>query len=614
MPAEYWGFIDPERKRIEKALLSAQLARLEEQPMGAGGGLAGALEDDSLEWEKLEFQRQQLKEQTELAKAQQLLLERKMTLEEEEAEAPFTIGESYITREGEPLYEPPMRAGLGETIVRPTTGEMLKEPFVKIGTATLIDTMGNVVYSEPEVNISGSEMIVTNRATGEVINRIDIERVPRGFKPQLDTKGNVYITNLDTGESELAFPSAYYEMEVELKGRELDVEEERTEALLYGYDVEKYGDDIAKYIADLGYVETIDKANIERDIWNSRNLTAIKKQELIYELGVLTNESEERRNTATIEAGDRKLVSERYKVGYVPQSAEEALAYEDAKAQIEASYAPYTSPNDMNIGDAEAWLAYEAGIELFVDKGKTDEKIRYENMKARAGRTPEDILKQRAISMMGIPEGAGLGRELLELPLEELGLEREKLEFKREEAELKRQGEAMGETREDTEYLMSLMLRATATHKATLGLYTEEDKVAAANTLLELIRTDTSIPPETKMRWLETAPSLMGVTLAEELKRDRPYFDWFRGMWNQALTEAAGEAMEMRREVERFEKAPTTLPTKTRRGLSFAEIQKEVNRIYRETGSRKDVTKYLKKYGMTIDDYREELQKVTPTE
>jgi len=714
MPAPYWGYIDPQREELQNALLRAQIRQMETQTglaeelgaqgrAGVGAGVrGGAVEDDSLQWEQLEFQREQLKEQTELAKAQQLILERKMTLAEEEAQAPFQmgLGEILLSAQGEPMvvpgtqvegawidpltgeprYQAPIVAGLEETVLRPGEGVM-KAPQVKIGSATLITPSGEVIYSEPETSVSGAEMIVTNRATGEVINRIDISQVPKGFEPQVDAKGNLYVTNLDTGESELASPSAYYEMEYEQEDRKIkatifgievqskgydvieykadiekyiadkaydrviDVErikqdtqdsanltaiekqqlvnkaealkveatDRRTDALLVGYDIEKYGHDIKKYIADVGYDETMDEADIRRDIQNSKNATDIEKQELIRELGVLTNESKERMSKAEIEAGDRKLITQRYTAGYMPQTAEEAIAYVTLKAQVEAKYDPFTTPNMMNVDDAEAWLSYKAGIDLFTEKGKTDEKIRFELIKARAAKSPEDLLKETSIKMMEITEAGELGRALLEVPITEAGIAGEqarlrgaelglgwaKLGLAEEELELKREGEAQGEAGEEMDELMDMMLRATATHKPTYGMYGEEEKVMAANTLLDLIRLNMSISPETKMKWLETAPSLLGVTLPETLagEKGRPYFDWFRDMWNQSLSETA-------------EVGGIPRPTKTYKGLSFDEIRAEVNRIYGETGSRKKVNQYLKKYGMSIEDYKEQLKTV----
>jgi len=719
MPAPYWGYMDPQREELQNALLRAQIRQMETQTglaeelaaqeqVGARGGVGagvrggGMVEDDSLQWEQLEFQKEQLKEQTELAKAQQLILERQMTLKEEAAEAPMQMGLSEMLLSaagepmvtpgqrvggalvnpltGEPMYQEPIVAGLEETVLRPGEGVM-KAPQVKIGSATLITPTGEVIYSEPELTVSGAELIVTNRADGTVINRLDISQKPKGFEPQMDAKGNLYSYNLDTGQVELVQESAYYEMEYEQEDRKIkatifgievqskgydaieykadiekyiadkaydrviDVElikqdiqdsanlteiekqqlinkaealkveatDRRTDALLVGYDVEKYGHDIKRYIADVGYDETMDEADIRRDIQNSKNATDIEKQELIRELGVLTNESKERMSKAEIEAGDRKLVTQRYVAGYTPQSAEEALSYVEAKARIEAKYDPYTTPNMMNEPDAKAYIAYEAGLDLFVTEGETTQKIRFEIAKARAAKSPEDLLKETSIKMMEITEAGELGRALLEVPITETGIAGEqarlrgaelelgwgKLGLAKEELELKREGEAQGEAGEEMDELMDMMLRATATHKPTYGMYGEEEKVMAANTLLDLIRLNQSIAPETKMKWLETAPSLLGVTLPETLagEKGRPYFDWFRDMWNEALDETA-------------EVGGIPRPVKTYKGLSFADIRAEVNRIYGETGSRKKVNQYLKKYGMSIEDYKEQLKTV----
>lgn len=712
MPAPYWGYLDPQREELQNALLRAQIRQMETQTglaeqlaaegqagVGARGGTA---EDDSLQWEQLEFQKEQLKQETELAKAQQLILERQMTLKEEAAQAPVQMGlgemllsaagEPMVTPgqrvggamvnplTGEPMYQEPIVAGLEETVLRPGEGVM-KAPQVKIGSATLLGPMGEVIYSEPETTVSGAEMIVTNRANGEVINRIDIEQIPQGFEPQIDAKGNLYITNLDTGESELAQPSAYYEMEYEQEDRRIKVKQfghevqskgydvaeygydvekyvadkaydrvidverikqdiqdsvnltaiekqqlinkaealkveatdRRTDALLVGYDIEKYGYNIRKYVADVGYDETIDGNMIIRDIQNSKNATDIEKQELISLASKLSDESAERRNTATIEASDRKSATQRYVAGYVPQSAEEAIAYVEHKAKVEAKYDPYTTPNMMNEDDAREWLEDVAAIDLFTEKGKTDEKIRFENMKARAAKSPEDLLKETAMQMMPITEAGELGRALLEVPITEAGvageqarlrgeevrLRGEELGFRREEAELKREGEALGISKEETELIDDMMLRAVASHKTEYGMYGEEQKTMAVNTFIELLQLDKSLRPETRMEAIDAAPSLLGITLPEMLagERERPYFTWIRGIWNKALDEVAEETGLPR-------------PPRTYKGLSFADIRAEVNRIYGETRSRKKVSQYLKKYGMTIEDYREQLKTV----
>jgi len=224
------------------------------------------------------------------------------------------------------------------------------------------------------------------------------------------------------------------------------------------------------------------------------------------------------------------------------------------------------------------------------------------------------LLKETSIKMMEITEAGELGRALLGVPITEAGIageqarlrgeeveiRREELGFRREEAELKREGEAQGEAGEEMDELMDMMLRATATHKPTYGMYGEEEKVMAANTLLDLIRLNQSISPETKMKWLETAPSLLGVTLPETLagEKGKPYFDWFRDMWNQSLSETA-------------EVGGVPRPAETYKGLTFAEIQKEVNRIYAKTGSMKKANQYLKKYGLTRETYSELLAKGT---
>lgn len=695
MPATFWGHLDPEREELRNALLRAQTRQMETQTSLAE--MLGAqqqqqmqqqgMEDDEFQWEELEFKKEQLKQETELNKAQQLLLGRQMTLKEEEAQRPVQmgLGEMLLSPEGEPMvtpgtqiggalvdpltgepmYEAPITAGLEQTVIRPDTGEVLKVGMVKTPKGSIVTTTGEEIYTEPEVVVEGAEVIILDPGTGDIINRIDVAQVPRGFDIKVDQQGNVYSASLDTGEVELVQESQYYEqeykyreralkvqqfgIEVESKGydvelhgmnleahitqkgydRDIDVQlikqdiqdsvnltaiekqqlmnradelagevtDRRTEAMLVGYDVDKYGHDIRRYAADVGYDETIDGNMIIRDIQASKSASDIQKQELIALTTELSDQSAERRNTATIEAGDRKLVADRYLKGYVFETAEEALAYTEAKARIEAKYDPYTTPNMMNRVDAEAWLSYKAGIDLFVEKGKTDEKIRFEFGKARASQTSEDLLKGTAARMMEMTEGAELGRQLLELPLEELELERDVLGLRREEAELKREGTAQGVAGDEQELLRDMMLRATATHKPTYGVYGQKEKVMAANTLLELIRLDRTLRPETKMQYLEAVPSLTGVTLAEELQKGKvPYFDWFRGMFNQALDET---------EVE----TGVTRPSEKFKGTSLEDIIREVEEVWGRTGSRKEIAKYLKKYNLTLDKYREVSQK-----
>ena len=681
MPAAFWGHLDPEREELRNALLRAQTRQMETQTslaqmlgaQGAGVGAPGGVEDDEFQWEELEFKKEQLEEQTKLAKAQQLILERDMTLKEEEAQAPFTmgLGEMLLSAEGEPQvvpgkqvggafldpltgvpkYQEPIVAGLEQTVIRPDTGETLKIGMIKTPKGSLVTSTGETIYSEPEVTVSGSQMIITDPSTGDVINTIDITQVPRGFDVDVDNKGNVYTTNLDTGETELVAPSAYYEqeykqkertlkvqqfgIEVESKGydvelfgmnleahitqkgydRDIDVQlikqdiqdsvnlttiekqvlmnkadelaaevtDRRTDAMLVGYDVDKYGHDVRRYAADVGYDETIDGNMIIRDIQNSKNATDKEKQELIALTSQLSDESAERRNTATIEASDRKLVADRYVKGYVPQSAEDALAYVRAKARIEAQYAPFTTPNMMNEPDARDYVAYTAGLELFVEKGKTDEKLRFEFGKARATQTPEDLLMGTAVRMMEMTEGAELGRRLLELPLTKEIREREEFEFKETEAALKREGEALGEAREDIDQLQKLMKTATSQIKPTYGGYSKESRALATGVFISLLDADISLSPETKMRYMEIAPALHGMTMAETIDPTlMGGYAWFRGLWEDALSGAVEE-----------------VPSETIKSASILDIIRVVNGL----GSVKEAKKFLKKFGLSWNEY-----------
>jgi len=318
------------------------------------------------------------------------------------------------------------------------------------------------------------------------------------------------------------------------------------------------------------------------------------------------------------------------------------LAHIEHKARIEAKYAPYTQPNDMNREDAKEYLEDVALIDLFFEKGKTDEQIRLANIKAAVGRSPDDVLKFSALATMGGAEMGELGRALLDLPFTQAGLRagelalgeerlgqeqrefrnlaewrdaqtdqfwaqfgldkaeldvrREELGFRREQDRLKRQGEELGEAREDSEYLLDLMLRATATHKATYGTLTKADKIAAAETLQNLIAMDASILPDLKMKWLSAVPHIMGVSLTRALTTGdipRDYLDYFEKSWNQAVEET---------------EALTGLygPAPTYQGISLDQIMDRVEFMAgRDESKRKKdkrIAKYVKRFGFASTD------------
>lgn len=114
----------------------------------------------------------------------------------------------------------------------------------------------------------------------------------------------------------------------------------------------------------------------------------------------------------------------KYEAGYVPQTMQEALDFQDRKERIEARYAPLTTPNIMNVEDAEAWRAYETGLQTWLETAKTNEKIRY----WESTRNRIDLLKEQAYVVAqseGLEALSDWGRYLLDLPEEPIDVKRE---------------------------------------------------------------------------------------------------------------------------------------------------------------------------------------------
>lgn len=177
MPAPFWGRVDPAGALLEQRMMVARQKTLEKGERTRAG---------------------QLRAQLELGRRGYELEERKQALVEEQAQRPtfFTAGNSLLAisptgevSEAWKVPKPPVVVGMGQALIDPDTGEP--------------------VYSPPQLSVTDTEMIVTDTATGEELNRIPINQLPPDTVFFQDQWGNVAGFNPQTNEQVVEYESPF---------------------------------------------------------------------------------------------------------------------------------------------------------------------------------------------------------------------------------------------------------------------------------------------------------------------------------------------------------------------------------------------------------------------
>jgi len=216
MPMTWFGHVDPEMERLRKSLMKLQvraseraLEREEEEALDVRGvgGVTDTLAEDIARAQLALQERQQVAMERQVS-----LAERKQDWAEEQATWPtyatvegvllatYPTGEVVEAWQAPPPEPKPIVLKQTEMLLSPE-GVPMVVPGIEIAGALVDPITGEPKYAPPVLTATDTELIITERLSGDVMNKIPINQLPPEAQFFADKYGNVVALDKQTGST-----------------------------------------------------------------------------------------------------------------------------------------------------------------------------------------------------------------------------------------------------------------------------------------------------------------------------------------------------------------------------------------------------------------------------